>query len=134
MVCIHCGSETSVINSRPQKRLNQIWRRRRCNSCDSVFTTQETAHYDAAWLVLGRSGSLEAFSRDKLFISIHKSIQHRSTALSDAGSLTNTVIKKLAAQTQSGAVSSKIIAQIVQVALNRFDKAASSHYQAFHRN
>lgn len=133
MVCIHCGSETSVINSRPQKRLNQIWRRRRCNTCKAVFTTQETADYAAAWMVVGRSGSLEAFSRDKLFISINKSLQHRETSLGDAGALTDTSIKKLAAQTQAGTIDATTIIQIVQVALNRFDKAASSHYQVYHR-
>ena len=27
MVCIYCSGKTDVINSRPQKRLNRIWRR-----------------------------------------------------------------------------------------------------------
>jgi hypothetical protein len=31
-------------------------------------------------------------------------------------------------------VSTHNIAQVAQVALNRFDKAASTHYQAFHKN
>jgi hypothetical protein len=33
----------------------------------------------------------------------------------------------------NGAVSSRDIAQVAQVALNRFDKAASVHYQSFHK-
>lgn len=133
MVCIHCDSNTSVINSRPQKRLNQIWRRRRCDSCEAVFTTEETAQYSAAWMVSGPNGTLQPFSRDKLFISINKSLQHRKASISDAGALTDTVIIKLALQAKNSTIKVASITQTAQVALNRFDKAASSHYQAFHR-
>ena len=69
MVCLQCGSETKVVNSRLQKRSNQVWRRRQCSSCQSIFTTQETADYSSIWLVKHSSGKLVPFSRDKLFLS-----------------------------------------------------------------
>jgi transcriptional repressor NrdR len=134
MVCIHCGSETQVTNSRPQKRSNQVWRRRQCVKCQAVFTTAETAQYDAAWAVKGKAGSLKPFSRDKLFLSLYKSCGHRKTALSDAKALSETIINKLPVHIVDGVVSTHNIAQVAQVALNRFDKAASTHYQAFHKN
>lgn len=134
MVCIYCCGTTQVSNSRPQKRTNTVWRRRRCNTCSAVFTSEESAQYDAAWLVTQPSGAVEPFSRDRLLISLHKSLGHRKTAIADAGGLVDTVIKKLLADSRSnGTIDVTRIVQIVLVALNRFDKAAASHYQAFHR-
>lgn len=133
MVCVQCGSPTQVINSRHQKRANQVWRRRRCRQCSAVFTSEESAAYGAAWAVLGPSGALKPFSRDKLFLSLHRSLQHRSTALEDAAGLTDTVIEKLSGAVKDGVIESRTIVSTVQVALTRFDKAAGTHYAAFHK-
>ena len=132
MVCIQCGQKTQVINSRHQARTNQVWRRRRCLTCQAIFTTLESAAYDAAWLVKGYTGSHIPFSRDKLFLSLYHSCQHRPTAISDAAALTDTVIRKLLAEVRASVLDVRSIAAAAQVALNRFDKAASVHYQAFH--
>ena len=72
------------------------------------------------------------FSRDKLLLSIYKSCSHRSNALGDAAALTDTVIKRILKSAKDGPLDSRFIKQTVQVALNRFDKVASVHYQAFH--
>ncbi|MDL2341473.1 MAG: hypothetical protein QFB87_00115 [Patescibacteria group bacterium] len=74
-----------------------------------------------------------AFSRDKLFLSLYNSLQHRPTALADASGLTDTVISKLSPQVQAGIVRPAQITQLATVALHRFDTAASVHYQAFHK-
>jgi transcriptional regulator NrdR family protein len=83
--------------------------------------------------VRSADGSLQPFVRDKLFLSLYKSCEHRPTALADAGALTETVIKKLMDQVADGVINVATIIQTAQVALNRFDKAASVHYAAFHR-
>lgn len=132
MVCLHCGSSTRVTNSRHQKRTNQVWRRRNCQVCGAIFSTEEAASYAAIWAVQRPSGALQPFSRDKLFLSLHRSCQHRPTAIRDAAALTDTVIKKLLTAITGGSVDSHTITDIAQVALNRFDKAASTHYGAFH--
>lgn len=134
MVCVQCGGKTTVENSRPQVRSNQVWRRRQCQSCYTVFTTEEQIDYSGSWRVRYPNGSLEAFQRDKLLLSLHRSCQHRKTALTDAQGLTDTVIKKLLSQISDGIVESALILQVTQVALNRFDNAASVHYAAFHRS
>jgi transcriptional repressor NrdR len=133
MVCIQCGGETAVTNSRHQKRLNQVWRRRHCKNCGSVFTTEESASYGGSWAVQGRSGVLSPFSRDKLLLSLHRSLQHRESALNDASALADTIIKKLSSSIKEGRLESQQVKQAVQVALNRFDKPASVHYAAFHK-
>lgn len=132
MVCIHCRSETQVINSRLQKKANQVWRRRKCIKCSAIFTTREVAQYELAWLVR-TNRSLKPFNRDKLLLSIIASVQHRPSALEDASALTETVMNKLLFTAIIGVLEAPDIARTVQVALNRFDTAASVHYQAFHR-
>lgn len=120
------------MNSRSQKRGNQVWRRRRCASCRALFSTEEAANLELAWQVRS-AGRLRPFSRDKLFLSLYGSCEHRGTALSDARGLTDTVIGRLAARVKDGVVQASDITGVAQVALNRFDKAASVHYSARHK-
>src|SRR5579884_2953373 len=127
MVCIHCGSPTQVTNSRLQKRANQVWRRRQCLQCRAVFTTEEAADLLGAWAVKGPSGKLSPFSRDKLYISLYKSCEHRKKAVEDASFLCDTVISKLSLLVKTGTLDTKQIQQTALVALNRFDKAAGVH-------
>ena len=133
MVCIQCGQKTQVINSRLQKRHNQTWRRRQCSACHIIFSTNESVDYGAVWAVRQSSGAITPFHRDKLLLSIYKSCQHRPNALTEASDLTDTVTDKLRILASDGQLSVKQIAQTVVVALNRFDKAASVHYLAFHK-
>ena len=132
MVCLHCGAKTHVTNSRLQRRNQHIWRRRECLKCGAIFTTEESAVYGAAWTVQEHDGTYKPFSRDKLFMSLYKSCQHRETALADASDLADTIIRKLSGSVENGRLSARTIVQVAQVTLNRFDKAASVHYQAFH--
>ncbi len=133
MNCMNCDGNTKVKNSRHQVRSNQVWRRRQCLKCKAVFTTEETIYYQAAWLVRDKLGAYMPFMPDKLVLSLNKSLQHRPTALSDAIGLSHTIIRKLQPQFTDGMIDNKAIVQVTQVALNRFDHAASVHYEAHHR-
>ena len=75
---------------------------------------------------------LDPFSRDKLFVSLIRTLEHRKTALDDATALSETIIKKLSAAVSNGTIETKQIVQITQVALNRFDSSASVSYAAYH--
>jgi transcriptional regulator NrdR family protein len=110
-----------------------VWRRRQCQECGATFTTEERAQYDLVWRVRTANGTVQPFSRPKLFLSLYKSCEHRKTALSDAESLTETVIAKLRPLLRDGSLERSDISRVALVALNRFDKAASVHYQAFHK-
>ena len=133
MVCIHCSHETHVVNSRPQKRTNQVWRRRKCGYCGAIFSTHEVAQLGDAWAVLDTHGHIRPFARDQLYLSLYKSLEHRKTAVHDATALTETVIKNLGAQVRDGVIIRSSLIQTVNVALNRFDKTASSLYAAYHQ-
>jgi len=134
MVCYQCGGETQVINSRPQKRVNQVWRRRVCVLCDAVYTTTEGIDYGKNLLVrTAEHKQLHPLSRDRLLLSLYKSLGHRPTALQDAAGLAATIITKAAPRAQAGILEANQIAETAFVALSRFDKLAAQHYQAFHR-
>ena len=132
MVCTYCGSETQVINSSRQRRSNNVWRRRKCIVCGAVFSTGEHVDYEKTWVVQYPGGTLQPFLRDKLFISIHKSVQHRPTALQDAIGLTNTAINNVTKEVENGSLKAQAIAKAAYVTLKRFDQPAAISYQAFH--
>jgi len=133
MVCIQCGSETQVFNSRLQKRTNQVWRRRKCLGCGIAFTTHEITDLSGSVTVRNKEGGLAPFSRDKLLFSLYASLQHRPSAAHDASALADTVIARLLTQAHRSVIEDTSIINTVYVVLTRFDTAASVHYQAFHK-
>ncbi|MDZ7785767.1 MAG: hypothetical protein U5L95_01430 [Candidatus Saccharibacteria bacterium] len=131
MQCIYCGGDTSVTNSRPQKRTNSVWRRRECEDCHTIFTSGE--HLDLTGSIVVRSAShVEPFSRDKLFLSIHDSLKHREDPLGDATALTDTVLKQVLTIITKPEVEKPDISRICHETLQNFDTAAATHYAAFH--
>lgn len=132
MRCLYCGGHTRVANSRRQKRANRVWRRRQCRACHTVFTSVETADLAGSVVVRKPAAAPEAFSRDKLLLSIHDSLRHRKTALKDAEGLCDTIIAKLLPRIKHATVEAVTIEATTYSVLRRFDKAAASHYRAFH--
>jgi transcriptional regulator NrdR family protein len=133
MVCIYCGGKTSVVNSRHQKRANQVWRRRRCDNCKSIVTTVEGLDFEASISLRTASGALQPFQRDILFISVYESLRHRKTAAADAEALTATTLKALPLCFDgTQAVDRQKLVQLVADTLQRFDEAAFVQYRAFH--
>lgn len=132
MVCLYCGGKTEVVNSRPQKRINQIWRRRKCSACGAVFTTNERIDYSATIVVKRKPSGLEPFERDTLLVSLATSLGHRPTAVGDAAALATTVTRALLSAAENGVVEvTNITAESYKV-LNRFDTLAAAHYRAYH--
>ncbi len=131
MVCIYCSNETRVTNSRHQKRTNGVWRRRTCVVCGTTFTTREEIDLTGSITVKSQK-QLEAFQRDKLFMSIFDSLRHRKTALEDATALTDTIISRLYPFMKDVIIDRTHIIEVTLQSLRQFDKAAATHYEAFH--
>ena len=131
MVCPYCGHETNVNNSRHQKRLNQVWRRRKCSSCGAIFTTTEAVDLSGALRIRMATG-LEPFSRDTLLLSIYESLKHRKSAINDSGALTSTIISALYPLAEDTIIDRDVVTTVTASVLERFDKVAATHYQAFH--
>lgn len=133
MVCIYCGKDTHVINSRLQKRTNSVWRRRHCPYCGAVFTSLEHTAYERSIGVSITTSHIVPFDRDLLFLSLYEACRHRPKAVSDAAALTDTVIRKLIPRhIIDGTLKVDDIVRVTTGILRRFDKAAYVHYQAFH--
>jgi transcriptional repressor NrdR len=132
MLCIYCSSDTKVTNSRVQKRVNKVWRRRTCLSCKAVFTSIEQADLEKSMTFKQSSSHLEPFLRDKLLLSLYDSLKHRKTATADASALTTTVISQVCSSSTPGLIPrSKLISTALSI-LEHFDKVAAVHYSAFH--
>lgn len=132
MVCMYCQQKTTVSNSRPQLRTNNVWRRRRCTACQRTVTTIEHVDYEKSFVVQYPTVPDASFLRDKLFVSIYNSCRHRPSALPDSMGLCDTVTSRLLRSADQGVIKHIMIAETVLATLLRFDKAAAVHYQAFH--
>lgn len=132
MVCIYCGSSTKVTNSRPNKKLRQVWRRRLCVSCGANFTTLEQYDLTNSIIVVKRSGNLEPFVRDKLFASILLATNHLKNNITDASALTSTVLRHMLNQSPlDPKVTTAQIAKIVLRVLKNYDAASSIKYASY---
>lgn len=131
MVCPFCNKETEVINSRPQKRTNGVWRRRHCFDCQRIFTTVEKADLSASIRVQKRSGDLEPLSEAKLMISLYRALDHQNNAPEVALDLSQTIIKSVLKFTNGPLVPSSAISHEVIIVLKRFDAAAAIRYKSF---
>jgi len=131
MVCVYCGHRTQVINSRRQKRNNQVWRRRKCGFCLAVFTTHEAVDLPSALLV--RSGaSTRPFLPDLLYTEVLLALQDRKDAYVAAREVTNTVIKQLLKLPERPLFTPKQISQTAAKVLGHFDKRAQLRFNAEH--
>ncbi len=132
MVCIYCSGSTRVTNSRPQKRLHQVWRRRYCTQCQAIFTTNEAVDLSTSLVVKHQDGSVAPFSRDKLLISVYRAVGHRERPTDDAGALTATITAKLLHGGSTAVVSPLDIVATAHETLQHFDAAAAVQYRAYH--
>ncbi len=133
MDCIYCGHKTSVLNSRPQKRLRQVWRRRECSVCKAVFTTHEVVELAGSVVVRRLNGRIAPFSRDTLFVSLLQALGHRKDPIGDASALTATITVSVRKDLSSAAVSTTDIVAAAHTALKLFDKSAAVSYAAYHQ-
>ena len=134
MVCLYCRNDTRVVNSRSQKRINKVWRRRQCQSCGAIFTTIEQNAYEGSLMFKDRESHITPFKRDELFISIYDACRHRPQAVSDATAITDTVLGKLQKQkaTINAVIERSVLLTIVSETLGQLDNAAQVQYHAYH--
>ena len=129
MVCPFCDqTRTSVVNSRHTKRNNQVWRRRRCDSCGRTFTTREVPQLSFL-RVKKRSGHLEEYVRSKLLISLLWSsdhIQEADVAFALAETIETKLFKSIDADTEF--IESELIANTVREVLKNYDLKAFIKY------
>ncbi len=132
MICLYCGGETRVVNSRQQKRNNQVWRRRKCKACGAVFTSHEAIDLSSALVV--DSGRPTPFISDMLFTEVLLALQDRKDCYLAAREVTSTAIKELLKLMDKPRIDPKQISQTTAKILKRLDRRAYLRYMAEHRS
>jgi len=127
MVCIYCGGDTKVINSRLQKRNNQVWRRRQCLVCKSVFTTHEQIEYSSA-LSVETSGVPRPFMPGLLLNELYHVLGHRKDVYTASEEIFGTVVRSLIRLPGSPLFTTSDITEATSGALKRFDRRAYLRY------
>lgn len=131
MVCIYCRNETIVINSRHQKRRNSTWRRRKCPNCLAVFTTQETFDLSLVLKVNKKDGVLEDFQKEKIYLSVYRSISHLGENKPIiARDLTESILERILAlqSLKNAQISSIDIARAIILVLKNYDLSSALKY------
>lgn len=133
MVCPYCSGRTKVVNSRRQKRNNNVWRRRHCSGCSAVFTSIESPNLSST-LIVNQNGTYKPFLTDLLYTEILLTISDRKDCYIAARELTNSVIQFLLRSPQKPVFTPTDINQAVAGVLKRFSKRAWQRYSAEHES
>ena len=73
------------------------------------------------------------FQRDTLFLSLYEACKHRQHAITEAGDLTDTVIRKLTSgYVRDGLIERADLIRLANETLGTFDSAAQVYYAAYH--
>jgi transcriptional repressor NrdR len=131
MICLYCNGSTQVVNSRPQHKATQVWRRRKCEECGRLFSTNERIDLSKALMIRKSETEVEPFVREKLLLSIYRSVGHRKTAINDSTAITDTICSKLIKSSTSPIIEVEYLVKLVTNTLNTFDKPAGVHYKAY---
>lgn len=123
-----------VANSRSTAERSQIWRRRRCLACKSVFTTYERVDLSHL-VVVKKSGRRERFKRAKLFSGIyHSSIRKKNSDRGEmsefAQTITNLAEEKII-HLRKKEISSQEITEIVLRLLKKKDPGVFLQFLAY---
>ena len=131
MVCAYCGGPTQVINSRLQKRSNQVWRRRSCLRCGALFTTHEAVQLGKSFTV-AHGKQVEPFTSDKLFTEVLLAVADQPRCYEAARELTSTIIQNLQKKATKPLFEAHQISTEAASVLKRYNRRAYLRYMAEH--
>lgn len=133
MRCPYChGLEDRVVDSRTSQEGRAVRRRRECLGCSKRFTTYESVE-ERQLLVTKRDGSSEAFSRQKVLISLQLPCAKRPVTGSEIELMVNAIEDELA-KLNVDEVESDRIGQLAMEQLRTRDYVAYVRYASVYRN
>jgi transcriptional repressor NrdR len=133
MRCIYCsGQKTKVTNSRSIAHGTIKWRRRRCMTCEKIFTTRETSVGDNLF-VIKRNGSHQRFIYEKLFASIYHIVYNgkkrdSGDATKISKKISEAVLRQVFAGNSGKNVSTKRIVELSYKELRKISRALAIAY------
>lgn len=99
-----------------------------------MFTSVEQVAYDMSFGFKDAESHIMPFQRDILFLSLYDACKHRQNAATEAGDLTDTVIRKLMnGYVHEGLVERAELIRLCTETLSAFDSAGQVYYAAYHR-
>ena len=132
MKCPYCSFEESkVIDSRPTDDGEKIRRRRECLKCSRRFTTYEIVEV-LPIIVIKKDKSREAFDRNKLLNGLLKACEKRPISINQLEKAVCDIERELQ-NSLDREVSSKLIGELVMVALKSIDKVAYVRFASVYR-
>ncbi len=132
MHCPFCNNKTTqVFNSRKTRSGSNVWRRRRCTSCQQVFTSYEAPLLDFL-SVQAPDGTTTSYSKARLYSSIYLAFVGSQLGNAvDIDNVTQTIEQKLLRQATSTIQRDNVIT-IVSSTLRPLSISALMRYLADH--
>jgi transcriptional regulator NrdR family protein len=133
MFCIKCSARTNVINSRHHKKTLSVWRRRRCTSCGTTFTTNEGIADNTYPLVVVDKKIKTPFSLPRLSVSLFHLFSHHdvTTAAEESYWLAKTIAQEAQASA-SDDITKQALITITHDVIRRYDELAGMQYGVKH--
>lgn len=131
MFCPNCNAQdTRVIDSRMLLEENSVRRRRKCDACETRFTTYENIHIQMP-LIVKKDGRRENYNREKIMKGLNKACQKRNIPAEKLNLLVNNVEKSLLeiSHTEVKAID---LGEIIMDRLKALDRVAYVRYASFY--
>jgi len=131
MLCPYCSSgDTKVTDKRDS---NEITRRRReCLKCNKRFTTYERVELDLN--VIKKDGRREAFSRDKLFKGVSKSLEKRPLTSEQIEKIISRIVARIYRVAKDKDIQGSKIGEVIMAELKKVDKVAYVRFASVYRD
>ena len=113
MVCIYCGNNTKVTNSRLKKADNKTWRRRFCLECSSIFTTIESVQFSGSITVEDTKKRLSPFHASRLYNDILNSTKGYDNRFEIVDYIVSTITSKILLKQKNGLIKSFEIRDLI---------------------
>lgn len=131
MHCPQCHTvDTRVIDSRSMPDSNSINRRRKCDQCDTRFTTYENIQWQMPQ-VIKKDGRRENYNREKIMKGLKKACQKRPISVDELNKLIDGVEKSLI-ESYPVEVDGKFLGELVMDRLRELDPVSYVRFASFY--
>lgn len=132
MKCPFCGyQESKVLDSRMNKEMDTIRRRRECLKCAKRFSTAEKLEQELP-LVEKRDGRREAFDPAKIMSGLRKACEKRPIAITNLEKIVSRIEYALTERNEKE-IRSTEIGQMVMDELKKMDEVAFVRFASVYR-
>lgn len=131
MYCPNCNAtDTRVIDSRLLLEENSVRRRRKCDACETRFTTYENVQILMP-LIVKKDGRREQYNRDKIMKGLNKACQKRNIS---TDKITNMVkqVERSILEISPTEVRAHDLGEIIMNELKELDRVAYVRYASFY--